>query len=205
MDKLVLKVALEYKRALNNFGCDFSFPKADSVVNTYSYRTFNAFVNKCKSSRYDESQILEIIKIVVKYMHKNRLIRKGIGILSSPDIVDICIDELKNQIGRHDNISKAIDESNKYLNSCGMNKTEFLLKKINKKGFANFVMLRSKNILSDSFICCSKSCMTAYHKLERGDKAMMLNLKDYMILKMKMINVVGSDNIKEILGEDSNV
>lgn len=205
MDKFVLKVAVEYKNSMSNFGINFNFPKADNIVNTYSYRTFNAFVNKCRSLHLEEVQILEVIRIVVKYMSKNRLMKKGTGILSSPDIVSICVNELKGQINRSDDISKIIIESNKYLSSFNVNKTEYLLKKVNKGGFANLVMLRSKGILPDVFICCSRSCMVAYHKLETSDKAMLLTAKDYIILRLKLVNSIGAYDIKTILGDDSNV
>ncbi len=204
MDKFVLITALEYKRAMNNFGGNFSFPKADSIVDTYPYRTFNAFINKCKSSKFNESQILEIIKIIVRHMHKNRLIKKGIGVLSSPDIVDICIEELKNQLSRQDNIIKSINNSNEYFQKIQGNKINFLLNKTKKGGFSNIIMLRNKNLINDQFICLSKTCIEAYKKLDESDRQMLLSPKEYLILKMKIINIVGIDDIKKILGTDFN-
>jgi hypothetical protein len=204
VDKLVLKVALEYKNSISNCGGHFSFPKADNIINTYSYRTFNAFVNRCRSDRLEDNQILEMVRIIVKYMHRHRIMKKGVGILSSPDIIDICVNELKGNINKSDNVTKLIIESNDFLNKQS-NKIEFLLKKVNKNGFSNLVFLRCKGILPDVFICCSKSCMNVYFKLDISDKSMMLEPKNYMILKMKIINIVGIDHIKEIMGDDSNV
>jgi hypothetical protein len=204
VDKFVLKVALEYKNMIGVFGGTFNFPKADSIVDTYAYRSFNAFVKKCKSFHLENDQILEVIRIVVRHMHKYKMIKKGIGILSSPDVVDICVDELKKQILVSENVIKILSESNKFLNRHP-NKIEFLTKKINGDGLPNLVFFRCNGTLPDLFMCCSKSCMTAYCKLDKSDRTIMLEPKDYLILKMKIINMVGDDNIKKILGSDSNV
>jgi hypothetical protein len=204
VDKFVLKVALEYKNSINNCGGHFSFPKADSIVNTYPYRTFNAFVNKCKSDHLENDQILEMVRIIVKYMYKHRLMKKGVGILSSIDIISICVNELKSHINKSNDIIKLMIESNNFLNKQS-DKMKFLSKKVNKNGLSNLTFLRCKGILPDIFICCSKSCMNAYLKLDMSDRSMMLDPRSYLILKMRIINIVGIDDIKKIMGNDSNV
>jgi len=65
-------------------------------------------------------------------------------------------------------------------------------------------MLRNKNLINDQFICLSKTCIEAYKKLDESDRQMLLSPKEYLILKMKIINIVGIDDIKKILGTDFN-
>lgn len=202
MDRFVLKVALEYKNVIGSFGGTFKFPKSNDISETYPYRTFNAFINKCRSFSLNNDQILEVIRIVVRYMHKNKLSRRGIGIFSSPDIVDICVDELKHNVIVSNDILKTFIECIKILNYYD-DKIEYLVTRVNG-GLPNLVILRNKSIFPDHFICLSKSCVSAYNIIDISDRNMLLSPKEYIILKMKIINMIGFENIKNVLGIEFN-
>jgi hypothetical protein len=203
IDKEILELAAFYKRELRRYGKSFKWPKAKNVADTYTYRSFRSFKLKCKKEyNLDLESMKSIIKYLVEYANKNRHLDNGVSIINRSDIFDICYNGMFLEINRIDNVISGIKKSIDYLKRNKMFNEKILSKKINRHGFSNIVNIRESGRVTDEFISLSKMCMNAL--LNSEDRGNAPNFRNLYILKFKIIDKIGVNKLKEIMGNDFN-
>lgn len=201
MDKVVLKVAVEYRRQMRLRKRQYKFPKCKDLSKTYHYRYFKAFVNKCKKEGYLDDDIVKIVGILVDFADNNGLIMRGPILMSRKDIVDECLREFERKCNEFDRV---VDD----LKTCIINVGDVSVKKFitkrTKRSVPNIVLLKSEGKITDNFIACSKTAFKAVTMLDESDKIGMLSVRDYVLLKSKIINNVEVSELRKIMGKDLN-
>lgn len=201
--KDVLEIAVTFKREMNKIGKGYSFVKTRDITKTYHYRYFSSFLDKCYKNDFTFDECKEIIKELIAYAKENGLLHKGVSLISRSDIIEICIKRIEKEIREIEISVDMLKENIMELNKID-DLTSYLCKKKNRHGSVNMVILRNNGKLTDSIISISKSCMRAYLNLDKSDKIDMPTLKEYVLLKNKIVNKIGRESISEIMGDDFN-
>lgn len=197
--KDVLGVAVEFKNSMKKAGKGFKFAKAKDITDTYHYRWFNSFVDKCYRNGLDLDGAKEVVRSMVVFAKDNGILNKGAALLSRSDIIDVCIRKIEKDDQDIDEHLITIKES---LSTIDVNNpVRMLIKKQHRHGSHNIVLLRDRNKLPDFFISLSKSCMKAVCELKSDD---LLSIREYYLMRMKMINKFGDDTLREIMGDEYN-
>lgn len=200
--KDVLHIALEYKVQMGKVGRKWKFPQCSDVSQTYAYRDFRAFWEKCRKIHdLDLDDAKMVVRSIVRYAKNKRLLNSGTALLSRSDIIEICCKDLERNVAKADSVLGEINNSALLLNDTE-DKTKFLARKVHRHGLPNLVMLRDKGDLADSYICLSKSCMKVYNSL--SDKSGMPPILQYVKMKLKMIEMCGEERLAKIMGDDFN-
>ena len=198
MDKFVLQIALTFKKSVQKYKSGFQFPKSSDITKTYHYRWFSSFVKECRKQGYNDEEMHEIVKMIVKYAYDNKLLKIGAALLSRSDIIDICINQLKEQTTKIDSILFSLKKSNDFINNATNDRYNYFIKKKSKYSLYNLTDLRNNHIIDDNFICCSQAAIKAIPKVDDID----LSLKDLTLRRYKIINHVGIEELRNIFGSD---
>lgn len=201
--KDVLEVAVAFKNEMRRAGKGFSFAKARDITKTYHYRWFNSFLHKCYDNGMDLEESKEIIKSMVSYAKEKGVINKGASLVSRSDIIDICMKRMEDDLKQSENSIAVIKRLVNELKDID-DLTSHLCKKKNRHGSVNMIIMKNNGKLTDSIICLSKSCMKAFMVLKDEDKEGMLTLREYVLLKHKIINKIGYEPLLKIFGDDFN-
>lgn len=192
-----------FKKEMKNIGMNFVIPKCSSVVDTYQYRWFKTFWDRCKRDNMNIEMAEQLIKSLIRYAKSNNILNRGTSLLFRDDIIDICISDLsKKKNERIDYIKILIDNHKKYNRD---DLIDYLLSKKHRDGYSTLFMLREGKQIDDCYISLSKKCLSAYLKLSSNEKDHMLSLLEYNKLKYRLLSVIGYKIIISILGSDVNV
>jgi hypothetical protein len=201
MDKFILKIAVEYRKQMRLHKRQYRFPKCKDLSKTYHYRYFSAFVKKCKSEGYSDNEILEIVGILVNFADENDLVLRGPILMSRKDIVDECLREFER---KHKEYDRIIADLKWCLSNVGGASVKKFITKRTKRSAPNIVLLKSEGKITDNFIACSRAAFKAITMLDESDKIGILSVRDYVILKSKIINNVEKSELRKIMGSDLN-
>lgn len=203
-DKDVLELALFYKNEVTKAGKGFQWPKAKDPTKTYSYRYFKSFINKCKNE-YDLNleECKLVIRSIVKYAKRRGILGKGISIISKSDTIEICFKDVQSEIEKMKYTLSGIEKSNNYLDGVD-DRVAFLKKKENRHAFPNMISMRESLELSDGFIALSRSCIKAIMELSDEDRSQLPSLKELFVIKNRLIDRLGKEDLKSVLGSDFN-
>jgi hypothetical protein len=197
--KHVLEVALVFKKEMQKIGKDFKFSKSSDVTNTYQYRWFKSFLERCVTNHgLNLNESKEVIKCVVHYVNRHGFIKNGVSILSRKDIIDIACKKFESDISEYDNLIKDIEKCTSVI--CD-DFYEFLIKKPRRNGNPNILILYNNGSISKSFIALSKSCIKAYRAIDNSELPPLL---DIIKIRMRLMKKIGIDKIKEIMGVEFN-
>jgi hypothetical protein len=204
IDKHVLSTAVVFKNILGKYGIKFSFPKSTDISKTYHYRWVQGFIDKCKNDYgANDNDIPHIVAALVKYSKSKNLLNCGIYLLNRSDIIEICCKEFKNSLHSTNSLYNNFKDMNDYINKICHDRYTYFIKN-EKNSFPNIVLLKMKNIINDNFISCSKSAIKSINILDENDKHSFLSMKDYIILKYKMINHLGKEKLVSLFKGDYN-
>jgi hypothetical protein len=201
--KDVLEVAVTFKNEMLKIGKGFSFAKARDITKTYHYRWFNSFLKKCYDNGMNLEESKEVIKSIISYAKEKGIINKGVSLISRSDIIEICMKRMEDDLKQSENSIAVIKRLVNGLNEID-DLTNHLCKKKNRHGSTNMMIMKSNGKLTDATICLSKSCMKAFLFLKDEDKEGLLTLREYVLLKHKVINKIGYDVLFDIFGDDFN-
>lgn len=202
--KDVLEIAVTFKREMRKAGKGFNFAKARDITNTYHYRWFNSFLDKCYGNDMNLEETKEVIKSVIVYAKEKRILDKGVSLISRSDIIEICLKRVEDDLKQTENSIAVIEKKFNELKKID-NLVRHLGRKLNRHGSVNFIIMRDNGKLTDSVTCLSKSCMQAYKSLSREDKNSLPAIREYILLNSRITNKIDIESLRDIFGDDLNV
>lgn len=199
--KDILQIAVAFKKEMQKAGKGFKFAKAKDITETYHYRWFSSFLDRCYEKDLDVKLSIEVIKAVVGFAKQQKILHKGVSLISRQDVFDICFKKIKMDLDDTDKLISNIKSYYGNLKSIADMELH-LCKKAHRHGLHNMIIMRDNGELPDYVTCLSKACMRSYLKINNKDE--MPSLKEMVVLRMKMINKIGHDILRDIYGGDYN-
>lgn len=204
LDKDILELALFYKNEVTKAGKGFQWPKAKDPTKTYPYRYFKSFLVKCKKDYdLDLDECKLVIRSIVKYAKRRGILNKGVSLISKSDTIEICFRDVQSEIEKMKYTLDGIEKSSRCLNGID-DKVTFLKKKKNRHSSPNIIAMRESSELSDGFIALSKSCIKSIAGLSDEDKSQLPSLRELFIIKNRLIDKLGKEDLQNVLGSDFN-
>lgn len=204
-DNKILKLAVHYKREVSKYGKNFSWPIAKNVANTYPYRAFKSFYDKCvKDYELAFDDIIEVMKSVIKYANDKKLLNSGTSIICRSDVISICYKSMVNDEMKYDNILKEFETINERL--CKHKDLyKYLSTKKSRHGNRNLTVMKCSNKISNAYISLSSTCMKAVLSLPPDEKEYFPKIKDLFLLRNRLASKVDIQTLRSIFGKDLNV
>jgi len=199
-DKDVLKIALSFKEEMRRIGKDFKFTKAKDITKTYQFRWFRSFLNKCKSDGFTVEESFEVMRCLVAYANKNSLTHIGASLVGRKDVIEIAYKRFERESKTCDDMA---DDLKRCMNSVGDNFFGHLIKRPNRKGYSNIVMMFMDGQISKTFLSLSRSCISAYNNIG-NDKKELPTMIELVKTRLSAIDKLGCESIKEIMGNEFN-
>lgn len=193
----VLLLAIEFKRAM---GHGFTFTKKNTEFHkTYSYKHLDRFYTKMLNDGFNVDECKAIIIESVNYIKKYKLAKLGTAILSKSDIVEICINNIKNDDCFKDQVFSELTDMN---NVVPLDKrSEFLSGRISRNGIHKIVQLYNSKVINHNFISLSKSCRDFIIN-NKSEQSWFKKINEYNIVNAKLMNKFTYDRLSEIFKHD---
>lgn len=199
MKKEILKLIIEFKNECKKYKKNFRIPQCKDISQTYQYRWFNSFYEKCRKD-YDQEDMVEIIKCLVKYAKDNRILNVGASLLNRSDIVSIACKMFNDEVSDIENIIINLQNKMKLVDK---NFESFLLKKTHRDGYNNLIIMYLDGRIDLNFISLSKSCIKALSKIKEDRDLLPIPLQ-IVKRRLKILDLVGISKIKKIMNGEFN-
>lgn len=199
-NKIVLQLALTFKNQLKKYGRDFKFSKSNDITKTYQFRWFKSFINKCLKKKLNINDCHEVIKCLVEYANDNKLLNAGVALVGRNDVIEIACKKFESDLKTNEMI---IEDISKIMPVVTDNFSDFLVKKVDRNGYSNLYMMYHSGKINKTFMSLSRSCMNALSRVGNERKEFP-PLIEFVKIKMNVIDRVGIDRLKEIMGNEFN-
>lgn len=179
------------------------FPKNTDPTKTYLYKDLNNFcenvVDELKLDKWDTRQI---IKIIVRYARKKRILIRGSKILSIKGILDVCIKELERVNNANHDYIESLKSTKKYLELNKLNSVRALSSSNSMGGLSNLSQLVQSGLISVEYLALSKNAIKAYYAIPQFERSNLPSDFKLLLLRTKLLLLDKSKKLQEILGED---
>jgi len=204
VNKDVLELAVAYKHELKKYKRKFSFPRSSDITKTYQYRHLVSFMRNCKKRGLNLEESKDVIRVIVKYASEKNMSNRGISILNCGDVIEICCKIWEQEVSDVQSVLDALVYINDSLPPILKKRYDYLLKKPKRKGYTKMSMMYNAGELTDYFIAISKSASRALTSLPEDERELFKKKPKYFVLRNKLINKIGYDELRTVMGMDFN-
>lgn len=167
-DTKVFTVYRWFQAEMRSIGRNVKLPKCRDLTKTYQFRWVKSFTQKCYQEWDLNDRIVGIlIKDVVNYANRQKILNKGTQILTMSNVIDICYQGLKELSDDEASLINELDSCHQFLIGQANDKNNLVRRLVESDtgGCSNLLYWYNQGRLTEVYVALSKSCNEALTKL----------------------------------------
>lgn len=189
-----------FKYAQSSFGragIKIAFPKDTDPKKTYKWRYLIKFAQKLDELQASDEVAVRIIDAVAIYAVKSKQLHKGLALLVSDSVLEICCKDIERSDNSRDAIVGRISTDAAFVRANDP------LGRSCERGLPNIVKWHMSGIVSELYISLSGKCRDAISKLDAVEMSMLPSMKSMATAASSIVKDVRiKHKIKMIMGDD---
>ncbi|MDP6583258.1 MAG: hypothetical protein QF535_01295 [Anaerolineales bacterium] len=195
-DIRVWKVFKYLQEAFGKIGMRVDFPKHTDPKKTYKWRYIVNFIEKLDELGASNDTVIRIIEAIAKYANKHKQSHKGLSLLTSDFIIQICCENVEKAGNSNNSILLRIEKDAAFIRQNDLSAQKGL-------GLPNIVKWYMQRTISDSYIALSRRCYEVMLTLDSIERSMLPNGKELIRTRMELFKDARlKHKIKLIMGDD---
>lgn len=205
-DDNILNIYSWFQSAMRSVGRNVKPPRAQDFRKTYTYRPVKKFAEQCADWGLDERTTKMLVYDIVKYGARQRILDKGVNMLTMGTVLDICRQSIKDAIEADAILTNELTLCREFLNKNGKDSpVKTLTEPVTIGGYTNFVYWFNQGRLTPTYVALSRTCLRALIAIPEGERSELPPDEDLLRI---CTHTVCADNLRElidIMGNDLRI
>jgi len=173
-----------------------NFPQHTDPKKTYKWRYIVNFIERLDELEASNDATIRIIDAIAKYADKNKQSYKGLSLLTSDFILQVCCENVEKIGDSQETLLLRIEKDAGLVCSGDLLAHE-------GHGLPNIVKWYMQRLISDAYLALSRRCYEAMIALDDLERSMLPNGKELIRARMEMFKDAKlKHKIKLIMGDD---
>jgi len=177
-------------------GIRVGFPKDTEPKKSYKWRFLKTFLDKVEEFEMSDEIARRLLDEIANYAVANNLTRKGLALLASDSVLEICCKRISESNQKTDELVE------KLKHDCQLVRDVELLSKPDGTSWPTIVRLYIHGDLSESCLALSERCHQAMMKLDKLERQMLPSGKSLILRQNEIASKISKSRLRAIMGGD---